>query len=66
MMRKYVLSSAGNSDELPSYSAEDESQFRPLPNQGGCASKGAFQTREIFKQFFNSDAGKVPWQMEKL
>ncbi|KAI5693506.1 hypothetical protein M8J75_000389 [Diaphorina citri] len=66
MMRKYVLSSAGNSDELPSYSAEDESQVCPLPNQGGCASKDAFQTREIFKQFFNSDAGKVPWQMEKV
>lgn len=45
---------------------EQQSQLIPLPNQGGYGGQDAFQTREIFKQFFNSDAGKVPWQMNKI
>lgn len=33
-----------------------------LPLQGGNATKDAFQVRELFKEFFNSEAGSVPWQ----
>lgn len=37
-----------------------------LPFQGGNASRGAFQVREEFKKFFNSEVGSVPWQEERI
>ncbi|XP_058832521.1 uncharacterized protein LOC131690547 isoform X2 [Topomyia yanbarensis] len=36
--------------------------FKHLPAQGGNASKNAFQTREVFKEYFSSNVGAVPWQ----
>ncbi|CAH2083601.1 unnamed protein product [Euphydryas editha] len=33
-----------------------------LRKQGGNAQREAFETREIFKRFFNSAEGSVPWQ----
>lgn len=47
-------------------SREEQSQFFSLPHQGGNAGEDAFQCREIFKQFFNTEAGKVPWQINKI
>lgn len=37
-----------------------------IPMQGGGAGRAAFETRELYKHFFNSSAGSVPWQNEKI
>jgi len=37
-----------------------------IPMQGGGAGRAAFATRELFKNFFNSSSGSVPWQNEKI
>jgi len=34
--------------------------------QGGGAGRAAFATRELCKKFFNSPAGSVSWQNEKI
>jgi len=37
-----------------------------IPMQGGGAGRAAFATRELYRDFFNSPAGSVPWQNEKI
>lgn len=37
-----------------------------LRRQGGNAQTEAFETREIFKKFFNSPIGSVPWQADRM
>jgi len=34
--------------------------------QGGSARQAAFEVRELYKDFFNSPAGSVPWQNDKV
>jgi hypothetical protein len=43
-------------------SANVRSSLTKTPNQGGSALQSAFEVRDKFKQFFNSQSGSVPWQ----
>ncbi|KAJ8953777.1 hypothetical protein NQ318_015436 [Aromia moschata] len=52
-------------EESPSV-GNNECILRNLPGQGGNAQQEAFNTREIFTRFFNSESGSVPWQYEKI
>ncbi|XP_026819546.1 protein ALP1-like [Rhopalosiphum maidis] len=38
------------------------SNFSSFPRQGSSAQMQAFQNRDQFKDFFNSPAGKLPWE----
>jgi len=40
----------------------DAITLQNVPLHGGNASQQAFQVRETFKDFFNSEAGLVSWQ----
>jgi len=35
--------------------------LQSFPKQGGSAQKQSFKNRDMFKDFFNSSAGKLPW-----
>lgn len=37
-----------------------------LRSQGGNASQDAFEVRELFLNYFNSEAGSVPWQEDTI
>lgn len=43
-----------------------QTTFENLPMQGGNATRHAFRVRELFKHYFNSDVGSVPWQQERI
>jgi len=42
------------------------SELQNIPMQGGSARQAAFEVRELYKDFFNSPAGSVPWQNDKV
>ena len=39
-----------------------EARLQNLPLQGGNATRDALTVRELYKDYFNSEAGSVPWQ----
>lgn len=43
-----------------------QARLENLPMQGGNATRDAFRVRELFKHYFNSDVGSVPWQEERI
>jgi len=47
-------------------SANVRSNLTKIPNQGGSAYQSAFEVRDIFKQFFNTPSGSMPWQNERV
>jgi hypothetical protein len=47
-------------------SASVRRNLTKLPNQGGSAHHSAFEVRDKFKQFFNSQFGSVPWENERV
>lgn len=56
-------------DENVSHFNNDSKEPTILENisaRGRSATQQAFSVREILKDFFNSDAGRVPWQNEKI
>lgn len=42
---------------------EDRDGLSRLPLQGGNATKNAFDVRDLFKDYFNSEYGSVSWEM---
>lgn len=44
----------------------EESRLKNLPMQGGNAAREAFRVRELFTNFFNSEAGSVTWQNDRI
>lgn len=50
-----------NIESNPDCSTNRDSNMQNLRRQGGNAVRAEFQTREIFKNFFNSAEGSVPW-----
>ncbi|KAB0802472.1 hypothetical protein PPYR_04658 [Photinus pyralis] len=44
----------------------EEIRLDNLPMQGGNATQDAFRVRELFKEYFNSEIGSVPWQEERI
>uniref|UniRef100_A0A8D8YZ19 Nuclease HARBI1 n=1 Tax=Cacopsylla melanoneura TaxID=428564 RepID=A0A8D8YZ19_9HEMI len=47
-------------------SVESSGGIQNLPLQGGNASQQAFQTRELFKEYFNSAIGMIPIQQRAV
>ncbi|XP_054283237.1 uncharacterized protein LOC129000300 [Macrosteles quadrilineatus] len=51
-----------NNERVEDIEVTGSSSISNLPNQGGNARRDAFEVRETFKSYFNSEAGMVPWQ----
>lgn len=66
ILHNYLRSNNVNIQEEGRSVDNNECILRNLPGQGGNAQQEAFNTREIFTRFFNSEAGSVPWQYEKI
>ncbi|XP_066596893.1 uncharacterized protein [Prorops nasuta] len=47
-------------------SLNNETILQNMPARGGNSSNSAFNVREQFMHFFNSDVGSVPWQNDKI
>ncbi|XP_071054469.1 uncharacterized protein [Onthophagus taurus] len=52
--------------DITSTTVAEETKLEKLPMQGGNTTRDAFRVRELFKDFFNSEAGSVPWQNDRI
>lgn len=57
-----IIRNTRSIENNPDCSTNEDSNMQNLRRQGGNAVSAAFQTREIFKNFFISAEGSVPWQ----
>lgn len=65
-IRKYEAVPVIRGDTIGNDNNQVNSAIRNLSNQGGNATKEAFQVRDAFKDYFFSEAGSVPWQNQAI
>ncbi|XP_058449070.1 uncharacterized protein LOC131429036 [Malaya genurostris] len=63
-IRQYDGMQDVHSGEGPSH--QHHLELAQLSKRGGNSSKSAFQVREIYENYFNSEARAVPWQNESI
>lgn len=65
-MHNFLRNGTSVLSESSSSSEQNQPIFMALPGIGNNARLEAFQVREKFTAFFNSEVGSVAWQNDKI